>query len=106
MAGNGKQPSVKAARLADLHERIATTEQQADRINGDLHDLRRQVLDEEDLRMALAQFDGVWDALSVKEQSRLLHLLIAEVGYDGKAGKISVTFRPNGIARLAQGSAV
>ena len=49
----------------------------------------------------VAAFDPVWDSLTLREQSRLLHLLIERVDYDGRTGDISITFHPTGIKTLA-----
>jgi site-specific DNA recombinase len=51
---------------------------------------------------ALAQFDPVWESLSLKEQARVLRLLIERVDYDGDEGSVSVTFRSTGIRTLAE----
>ena len=48
-----------------------------------------------------AAFDPVWDSLTLREQSRLVHLLIEQVEYDGRTGDISITFHPTGIKTLA-----
>jgi site-specific DNA recombinase len=48
----------------------------------------------------LAQFDLLWQRLSPQEQTRVLHLLVERVDYDGREGVVSVTFRPTGIKTL------
>ena len=63
-----------------------------------------EVVDEREIRAALSSFTPVWDSLSPREQARIIRLLVERVDYDGKAGMISVTFRPNGIKALAQES--
>ena len=40
-------------------------------------------------------------ALTLSEQSRLLHLLIERVDFDGRTDDISITFHPTGIKTLA-----
>ena len=43
------------------------------------------------------EFDGVWAALTSREQARVLNLLVERVEHDGQAGNVSITFRPTGI---------
>ena len=59
--------------------------------------LEREAVDESDLPRALEVFDPVWAALAPREQARRLRLLIERVGYDGRHGTVTVTFRPPGI---------
>ena len=40
------------------------------------------------------EFDGVWAALTSREQARVLNLLVERVEHDGQAGNVSITFRP------------
>jgi site-specific DNA recombinase len=49
---------------------------------------------------ALESFTPLWDTLNLREQERVLHLLIQRVDYDGANGKIAVTFNANGIKTL------
>ena len=58
--------------------------------------------EERDLTRAMGMFDPIWDALIPREQARILRLLVAGVGYDGKAGTLAVTLRPSGIQALAR----
>jgi site-specific DNA recombinase len=53
---------------------------------------------------ALAEFDGVWTALTPKEQARLVELLVEQVEYDGGTGTIAITFHPAGIKTLSADS--
>lgn len=89
------------ARLADSQERAAAAERRQSEIRGELADLRCRIIDEADVRAALAQFDPVWDELSPQEKSKILKLLIERVDYDGQAGTISVAFHVTGIKTLA-----
>jgi site-specific DNA recombinase len=86
--------------LADLQERIRHAEQQ-------LADLRaenasdRDTIHEHEVAAALSGFDAVWSALAPREQARVLHLLIEQVGYDGAAGRVTITFHLPGLKALA-----
>ena len=43
----------------------------------------------------------MWDALSLGERARIVHLLVERVGYDGGRGTIAITFHPAGLKTLA-----
>ena len=53
--------------------------------------------DGKDLKKALSVFGPVWDSLVADEQSRIMHLLIRRVSYDGREGRVTVTFHPPGV---------
>jgi site-specific DNA recombinase len=63
--------------------------------------LRSAVIDEADLRAAVAGFDGVWDHLLRDERQRLLRLLIEEVRYSAPSSELAITYDPEGVAFLA-----
>lgn len=46
------------------------------------------------------QFDKT-SKISPREQSRVLHILIKSVDYDGKKHQVGITLRPTGITSLA-----
>jgi site-specific DNA recombinase len=73
-------------RTAGIREEIATIE--------------KETVDESELTRALAAFNPVWDSLSLREQARIMRLLIERVGLDGRDGKVTVTFRSAGIRAL------
>jgi site-specific DNA recombinase len=51
---------------------------------------------------ALTQFGPVWEMLAPREQTRLVHLLVDKVTYDGAKGSVAITFYPAGIKTLAE----
>ena len=51
------------------------------------------LVEEDELRAALADFDGLWKSLSLRERIRVLELVVERVSYDGVAGTVSITFR-------------
>lgn len=57
----------------------------------------------DDLRQTLAEFDAVWSKMTSKEQEKMIHLLVAKVGYDGRTGKVTVNFSNVGAKELCQG---
>jgi site-specific DNA recombinase len=89
------------SRLADLQERIDMAERRLSGVREQMQVVRRQGIDEEEARQALAAFDPVWASLTPLEQGRLVGLLVQQVNYDGGTGKVSITFHPTSIRALA-----
>jgi site-specific DNA recombinase len=56
---------------------------------------------EADVEKALAAFDPLWDTLTNREQARAVELLLKEVTYDVRSGKVVITFHPSWIQSLA-----
>lgn len=90
-------------RMADLQERISTLERRMTVIREEAAIIKRDVLDEEDLKNALRAFDPLWESLAPREQERILKQLIERVAYDGRDGAVTVTFRSAGIKALCLG---
>jgi site-specific DNA recombinase len=89
------------SRLADLQERIDMAERRLVGVREQMQEVRRQMIDEEEARQALAAFDPVWLSLTPLEQGRLVSLLVQQVNYDGATGKVAITFHPTSIRALA-----
>jgi site-specific DNA recombinase len=89
------------ARLADLQERIATSERRLRDVAAELARLDAAAIDETEAAEALASFDAVWQALNSREQGNLMRLLIQRIDYDGGRHKIALVFHPTGIGALA-----
>jgi site-specific DNA recombinase len=102
LVGSTQRASATTARLAELQELTADAEQRLAEVNAQQAALKREQIDEADLAAALQAFDPVWEALSPKEQARIVHLLVERVAYDGTQGTVAVTFRPGGIKVLTQ----
>ncbi|MGF1580272.1 MAG: recombinase family protein [Gemmataceae bacterium] len=88
------------ARLAELQERIRCAETRAADIQFKLQDLDRSDIDESEVKHALGQFDLLWDSLALRDQIRILRLLIDHIDYDGQTNKIVITFHRTGIRTL------
>jgi len=88
-------------RLLDAHDGIRAAEQRVTEIDDELVTREGDLVDEADVAAALADFDAMWGCLAPREQARVVELVIEHVAYDGKAGSISITFRPAGIKELA-----
>jgi site-specific DNA recombinase len=90
-----------APRIAELNDRVRDAEGRVAEIDAKLAELREELVDEADITAAFADFDNVWKALSPREQTRVLRLLISRVEYDETDSSIEVAFHPTGIKALA-----
>ena len=70
-------------------------------LRAELAGLEGSVIDESDLRSALASFDPVWAKLTSDEKARVVRLLLETVSYDAEASTVEMTFRPCGVRALA-----
>lgn len=55
------------------------------------------VLDPDEMVGAIEGFDGVWEAMTVRERERLVRSLVERVVYDAAGGSVSVTFREEAV---------
>ncbi|MEQ9380130.1 MAG: recombinase family protein [Pirellulales bacterium] len=97
--GEGNTPAT--ARLADLQERIRDAERRATEIREQVIALNRNIVDQDEVTKAMAEFDPVWDSLTPREQTRVVQLLVERVDYDGAKGKVAIAFHPSGIKTLS-----
>ena len=88
--------------LATVQERLRVVERRLSEVDSELTRLEQNSLSDNDVALALREFDQLWQALAPREQSRILELLIERVDYDGERGQVSLTFRPCGIRSLTQ----
>jgi site-specific DNA recombinase len=88
-------------RLAELHERIARVDDQVKRVRDEVKAATDRLIPKDEAARALAAFDPVWGTLTPAEQARVVELLVAGVEYDGRDGRVAVTFHPTGIKTLA-----
>ena len=95
-----------AARIADLNDQVRDAEHRVGEIDASVVELRRELVDEADVAVAFADFDGLWATLSPREQARVMQLLIRRVEFDAADGAIEVSFHAAGIKSLADGDAV
>lgn len=91
---------LRTDRLADLQDRIQTTERRVAEVLGELEVMDAEVVPQSELKRALEDFDPVWKALNTAEQTRIVRALVERVGYDGRTGKVAVTFRSAGFKEL------
>jgi site-specific DNA recombinase len=98
-----QQPtSETTGRIADLQKRIDSAEQNLAIVNRQRTELHQQVLSTQQIEEAFADFDRVWNALTIREQSQLLGLLVSKVEFDQSDSTISISFHSSGIASLEQ----
>lgn len=95
--GPRDETSPAVARLADLQERTRLAERRATEVREQIHAIKRRTIGEHEIAEAMAKFDPLWEALTPREQTRVVELLVERVDYDGKRGKVAVTFSPEGV---------
>jgi len=84
----------------ELRERIGGLEKRVTALKSDIAAVDRSSLSLAEAAMALDGFTSLWEALKPKERVRVVHLLVERIGYDGRKGSLSITFRPCGIEAL------
>ncbi|MDP8238395.1 MAG: recombinase family protein [Candidatus Hatepunaea meridiana] len=94
----------KSTRLTDLEDQIRFARQHAESLQEEIAKKKTELVDETALTSALEGFDPIWESLLPRERTRVIHLLIEKVGYDGENGMLSITFRPTGIKTLVENS--
>ena len=102
LAGSVGSGGTATDRMADLLERIRGAEQRLAEIREEMATLGRDLIDEKEAVQAMAAFNPVWETLTLREQARVLHLLVQRVDYDGDKGTVAVTFHPAGIEMLSR----
>ncbi|MBU0990939.1 MAG: recombinase family protein [Proteobacteria bacterium] len=90
------------SRMADLQELIISAENRLEAKTREILHLKNIRIDKTELENAFSVFDPLWNSLTIKEQARIIRLLIEQVGYDGERGTMAITFRPAGIQSLAR----
>ncbi len=65
-------------------------------IRIEIRDRNIEPPDRDVIEHALQEFDPVWNALSPREQERVLKLLVQRVDYNGESGQVDITFEPDG----------
>ena len=96
------QGSSAIDRLADLQERVRVGERREAEIREQIAVIERGLISSDDVAIAMASFDPVWQSLIVSEQIRIVQLLVQQVVFDGESGKVTMTFHPNGIKTCAE----
>ncbi len=88
--------------MAELHDRIGRCETRLREVQRQLQEHEQNRLTVADIDTAPADFDGVWKALSTREQAQLVALLVAGVEFDATESTVAVSFHPTAINALAR----
>ena len=98
--------NLEPARVAELREQVASGEAHAAELRKEILRLEKQLVDEKDLCKAMGSFQEVWKAMNIEEQRALVGQLVEKVGYDGRTGKVTLSFKSAGVKELVQKGAV
>jgi site-specific DNA recombinase len=90
------------ARLADLQERIAHNERRINTVLSDIKKISNNLLTQQDVETAMTTFDPIWESMTLRDQIRLVQVVIKQVDYDGESGRVTITFNPIGIKKRAE----
>jgi site-specific DNA recombinase len=96
----------EAKRLAEINEQLTTGAARAEELRKEILRREKQRIDEKELRRTMESFEDVWKAMNLEEQRGLLRQLVEKVGYDGRTGKVTVSFKSAGVKELVQKEAV
>lgn len=87
-------------RLSEAQSRIRDADCRLIEIDEELLTLDKDTIDESEVAQVLADFNLLWESMQPREQARAIELLIERVTFDGRAGNLSITYRPTGIRTL------
>ena len=102
LVGSPQRASATTARLAELQELTTDAEQRLAEVHAQEAALKREQIDEADLATALMAFDPIWDALSPKEQARIVHLLVEQVTEPVRWIECVQTLVAEGVTRMVE----
>ncbi len=91
--------------IADLHERIASNEDQLREIRDRQAELASQQISHQEVLDAFRDFGKIWNVLSAYERAKIVSLLVARVEFDVSDSTVSISFHPSSIKSLAEGAA-
>jgi site-specific DNA recombinase len=89
--------------MTALQREIESAERRAAELAAEHSDLAADHINAGDLRRTLAEFDAIWTSMTTKEQEQMIHMLVTKVGYDGRTGKVTVSFSNEGAREICQG---
>ncbi len=76
--------SPAVARLADLQERIQHNERRMLAIDKELAEIDTDTSDAPAIESAVLSFDPIWEAMTLRDQIRLINMIVKRVDYDGE----------------------
>lgn len=89
-----------SAALADSHERLKRLEQRRSAVLNELEIWETGRMDPAATETALQDFAIVWDELTPGEQAKIFRMLLEKVEFDGRDGRVTVSFRSSGLKQL------
>jgi site-specific DNA recombinase len=93
-------------RMAEIRAHLASGEGRAGQLRKEILRREKQRIDEKEIRSTMRDFENIWKTMALAEQRELLHQLVEKVGYDGRTGKVTVSFRSAAVKELVQKEAV
>ncbi len=90
------------SRQVSVEQEILAGQAKATDLKREIEDRERRRVDERDVRNAMQSFDALWKAMNIQEQRVLLSHLVEKVGYDGRTGKVTVSFKSAQLKKLCQ----
>jgi len=88
-------------RLQGLDNRLGELAARLDEVQHDLDAQRSHPGVEEELKTAVKAFTPIWNQLFPREKTRILHLLIETIVFNGPEQTVEIMFQPGGITTLA-----
>ena len=96
----GSAADAIAAELEKAQDHARIIEFRLSEIDDELHGLKAQDVNRDDLAQALEEFSPIWDALLIPERERVLRLLVETIDYDGGTGTMTIQWRLAGFGQL------
>ncbi|MCO6435718.1 MAG: recombinase family protein [Phycisphaerae bacterium] len=90
--------------ISNLADQIADVERRLAEIDAQIRELQDAAVTESDVAAAFADFEGLWSALTPREQVRVINLLVQRVDFDAADSTIEIAFHDAGIRALANGA--
>jgi site-specific DNA recombinase len=88
-------------KLADLQERVAHNERRLKDVLSEIKQIGNSLISQQDAETVMTSFDPIWEAMTLRDQIRLIQVVVKQVDYDGETGRVTITFHPLGIKRRA-----
>jgi site-specific DNA recombinase len=93
-------------RLEEIREQLAAGDVRAESLRKEIRKREKQRIDEKEIRRTMHDFENIWKAMNLEEQRILLRQLVEKVGYDGRTGKVTVSFISTAVKELVGKEAV
>lgn len=93
------------ALLADLHDRVRAGECRAAELKTRISELEREQVSAAEVEAALADFDNLWNSLTIKQRVEFMSLIVARVEFDPTESTVEVTFHQSAVKSLVEQNA-